>query len=371
MVRILHVVHALTRGGGLSNVVMNYYRHIDRDKVQFDFLYFKDSENNYQDEIIQLGGRCFQLPMPSLGTRFINERSRFFKDHRSEWTAIHCHALFAVSLFEKAAKKHGAVKYVIAHSHSTIYGKDIIKSLRNRPFVRNARKKSDYHFACGEQAGLFMFKTKDNFTVLNNAIDTVKFRFIPELREEKRKELHVEEDFVLGTVGGFTTGKNHEQLVEIFYEIQQIIPKSKLILIGGEGIVDSTLGKIKELIYQLHISDKVLLLGFRDDIGALLCSMDAYVMTSLYEGFPVSCLEAQDNGVPCFLSDTISKEVGLINTSFISLEEPPKRWAEIIIDRTQKCSISERSKAHEKLKSLGYDISVEANRLEEFYLSLK
>ncbi len=371
MIRILHVVHALTRGGGLSNVIMNYYRHIDREKVQFDFLYFKESDYDYKDEIEHLGGHCYKLSIPSFSFQSKKERKHFFEEHQSEWTAIHCHALFAVSFFEKTAKKYGSVKYVISHSHSTIYGNGVVKSLRNMPLVRQARMRSDYHFACGEQAGLFMFKHKDNFKILNNAIDTEKFQFIPELRIEKRKELKIEDDFVVGMVGGFTALKNHVKLVEVFYEIQKIIPKSKLILIGGDGIVDSTLEKVKGLINQLQISDKVLLLGLRDDIGALLCSMDAYVMTSFYEGFPLSCLEAQDNGVPCFFSDSISKEVGLINATFISLDERPERWAEIIIERTQMHSVSERSEAQEKMKLLGYDILEEARWLEEFYLSLK
>ena len=157
MIRILHVVHALTRGGGLCNFIMNYYRNMDRSKIQFDFIYFKEAENDFKEEISQLGGRYFRWHEPGLNFAFQKEAEKFFAEHANVYTAMHCHALFALPAYGRIARKYG-VRHIIAHSHSVSYGEHgFVRKVRNYCFVRCCRLFADERLACSENAAQFMF----------------------------------------------------------------------------------------------------------------------------------------------------------------------------------------------------------------------
>lgn len=368
MIRVLHVVHALTRGGGLANVVMNYYRFVDRTKVQFDFLYFVDVENNFIDEITEMGGRCYKLNSPDLSRKSHKERESFFKEHEGEWQILHCHALFAVSVFSKVAKKHGC-KYVVAHSHSTNYGNGLLKKARNFLFIKQAKYLSDGHIACSEMAGDFMFG-KSGYLFLKNAVNVEKFKFNKENRIEMRKALGAEDKFIIGHVGGLTKQKNQRKLIELVAALKDKIPNILLLLVGGDGIASgSTRLELEQLISELNLENEVRLLGPRKDVDVLLSAFDLYAMPSWYEGFPVSCVEAQVNGLPCVFSDNITSEVNVYDVVFVSLEDD-ERWRKEILDKFARTEeyLSRRNDGVNIMRENGYDIVLESQRLCDFYM---
>ena len=368
--RILHVVHAITRGGGLSNVVMNYYRHIDREKVQFDFLYFREVENDFKDEIESLGGRCFYMSEPSLSLSFFKERESFFKGHQGEWQILHCHALFAVSVFAKTAKKYG-VKSVAAHSHSLGYGTgNIIKNIRNFAFVLQAKKLSDIHLACSNDSAQFMFgKTEidsGGVTIINNAINCADFLFNRDARSRIRENLSMDHKTILmGHVGGFAYLKNHTFLLDIFSEFQKRHQNAILLLVGGEGIAaGSTKKAVLEKVKQADIEDRVIFAGLRKDVNDLLSAMDIFVFPSLFEGLGLALIEAQAAGLQCFASEVVPKEVKITdNLTFLPLEAGAQEWATNIISSYDKNRSREVNlKLFEK-----YDITITQKELLNIY----
>ncbi len=373
MIRVLHVVHAVTRGGGLSNVVMNYYRNIDRTKVQFDFLYFKETEKTFTEEIEMLGGRVFKLNEPSLKLDSRREIEEFFKAHKNEWLFLHCHALFAVGIFSKIARKYGC-QFVVAHSHSSEYGTSRLKKLRNFVFVKMAKRLSDFHFACSDKAGVFMFG-KNNYTLLKNAINAEKFRYSGENRKKVRDELGIDEStFVIGHIGGFTISKNHNMLIRIFDNIQKQIPDSCLVLVGGDSVgTDSAKSKILLQIDESNFSEKIKILGLREDVNEILSAIDLIIMPSFFEGLPVTCVEFQSNGIPSLISDRITKEIGLYKTSYLPLEAPVELWSNKAIEKYKngESDLKERGYGLEVIKENNYDIVYEAGKLCEFYLTTR
>lgn len=372
MIRVLHVVHGLFKSGGLANCVMNYYRNIDRTQVQFDFLYFIENDYSFRDEIESLGGRCFRLNEPSLSFNYRKESDEFFKLHNGEWIAMHCHALFAAALFGDSAKKNG-IPCIIAHAHSTVYGKGIIRKMRNYAIIQMTRWTADYYVACGEKAGRFLFGNKaynrGKVTIFNNAINIEKFAFSIDNRQKIRKELGIGDNLVLGHVGGFAGVKNHTFLIDIFVEILKRVPNSFLLLAGGEGTASgSTKSEIVAKVNALGISEYVKFLGVRSDIFAVLSALDVYCQPSIFEGMPISVIEAQTCGLPCVLSDTITRGVDIGNSTFLPLSESAEYWAETII---QKCSCcSSREQGILLAQKAGFDIKVVVSDMLNFYKSI-
>lgn len=369
MIRVLHAVHAVTKGDGLANFIMNYYRKIDRSKIQFDFLFFREDENDFKAEIKELGGRCFYLEQPSLKTDFRKDGYDFFESHKGEFTVFHCHVFFAAAFYGKIAKKFG-VKSVILHSHNTVYGVSLSRKIRNFFLIKYARSIADRYAACGDQAARFMFGDhafeSGQVTVFRNAIEIEKYGFSKEKRERIREELNIDNCYVLGHVGSFTMQKNHKFLIEIFDELLKIKPDAKLLLMGGDGIaVGSTMEEIHNMVIDRNIEDKVCFLGLRSDVGNILSAIDCFVLPSLFEGLPFSAIEAQTSGCHCVVSDTVTKEVNIGLCNFISLSKDAKEWArEILV--YQEIDFS-RNNGMEMAKKLGYSIEDEADKLQQYY----
>lgn len=335
MIKILHIVHALTRGGGLSNFIMNYYRNIDRTKIQFDFIYFRESANDFKDEITTLGGRYFSMTEPSANLAFIKEREKFFKEHKGEYTALHCHALFSAALYSKTAKKYG-VKFVIAHSHSNDYSTGTLRRLRNFFLVKSGVHNATHYFACSQDAAEFMFGKKrtsrGEVLIINNAVDCKKYIYNEKTRAETRKELGLDHEFVVGHVGGFVRQKNHDFLIDVFSHIHAIKPDSILLLVGGEGIAaGSTKKAIQEKIINMDLQEHVKFLGIRRDVNRLMSAMDAFVFPSIFEGFGLVLVETQASGLPSFASTNVpvtAKCTDLI--TYLPLSEGAEQWAKVI-----------------------------------------
>ncbi len=360
MIRILHVVTYMGRGG-LETMLMNYYRSIDRSKIQFDFLVHRDFRADYDDEIESLGGIIHRVPRLVPWSRtYKKSLEAFFKAH-PEYKIVHVHQDCLSSVILKVADKCG-VPIRLAHSHASSQDKNL-KYLIKLFYMRSIPKYSTKMFACSKQAGDWMFRGSE-FTVLNNAIDTNQYFFSDEARKKIRNEFGFSDDtFVLGHVGRFAPPKNHEFLIDIFYEVKKINRNSKLLLVGDGDLRQSITDKVD----RLNLSDSVVLAGVRSDVHVLLNAMDAFVMPSVYEGLGIAIIEAQANGMHCIISDTIAKDCDLTDLVHrISLDSAPQVWAKQIISLSQKT----REKRIDEIITAGYDIKENAKWLTEHYITL-
>lgn len=357
MLRILQSVNIMDRAG-LETMLMNYYRKVDRTKIQFDFLTHRPDRGAYDDEIEAMGGRIYHAPRlyPQNYPAYFRYMKQFFIDH-PEYSIIHSH-IDAMSAFPLLAAKISDIPYRIAHSHTSKLDKDLklpikFTALKCIPFLSNI------YCACGELAGRFMFPIQD-FRLIRNAIDLQRFRYNSELRWRVRAEQCWENKLVIGHVGRFCYIKNQLFLLDIFQETINKKDNCHLVLIGsGEDEL-----KIREKITELGLTEQVSLLLDRADVDALYQAMDIFVMPSLFEGLPVVAVEAQANGLPCIFSDKISKEALLTdNAKMLSLDDGKDVWSEAILSS----SWERNPNAIVQLREKGYDIDVEARKLQEWY----
>lgn len=321
-IRILHVFGRLNRGGA-EMMIMTLYRNIDRTKVQFDFIVHANEKCAFEDEVRFLGGNIYKVPRYNGKNHFQYKKAwnEFFQNH-PEYKIIHGHIRSTASIYLKIAKKLGLI--TIAHSHNTSSGggfSAVVKNILQYPI----RSIADYLFACSRAAGEWLYGKRackgDNFFILNNAIDTEKFIFNEETRLKKRKELQIEDKFVIGHVGRFHPQKNHYFLIDIFKEIYNINKNSVLLLIGDGDLKKS----IQEKVEDLGLSNNVVFTGVRPNVPELLQAMDVFLFPSLYEGLPVALIEAQAAGLPCIVSDKITTDTKITDLiSFVPLTKLPE-----------------------------------------------
>lgn len=366
MIKILHVVSSLSSRSGVMSVLMNYYRNIDKDKIQFEFCYFVDREDTYEEDINSLGGRVIRIPRPSLSRSFLVELNNFFKQQKDAYLALHIHEVYLTFLFAPIVKRNG-IKNIITHSHATMYSDKKSNALRNRILCMPIKKLANYHYSCSEAAGKFLYGNKyfdaGKVKVINNAINCESYKFNLEIRDGMRRKLGLKDHLVIGNVGRFNEPKNHLFLIEIFHCMRQNNEKVKLLLVGDGPLFQN----IKERVDKLNLNNDVIFLGRRKDIPDILQAMDIFLLPSLYEGLPVVGVEAQASGLPIVLSDTITREIGLFNYKYISLKRSSEYWAEEVLKVE---NIKNRKKAYLDIKEKGFDIKQEAKKLESMYLEM-
>lgn len=357
-VRILQVVNYMDRGG-LETMLMNYYRHIDRSKIQLDFLVHRDKVAQYDHEIAQLGGRIYHMPrLNPLSLSYHKKEKDFFQTHK--YSVVHCH-MDCMSAFPLFHAKSAGVPVRIAHSHSSSQNKDLkypVKLLCKQLISHSATQL----FACSEDAGHFMFGNH-YFQIMRNAIELKKFLFNSDVRAEVRKELEIQDEVVLGNVATLKPVKNQLFLLEVFSEYHKMNPNSKLLLVG-EG---PSRKNIEEKVKNLGLQDRVILTGVRSDVHRLLQAMDVFVFPSLFEGLPVTMVEAQAAGLPCVISDTVPNETDITDlVTRVSLKAPLQQWISAI-DVASKTTRADQSV---QIKRSGFDIEENAKWLENFYLKV-
>ncbi len=358
-IRVLHVVTTMNRGG-LETMIMNYYRHIDRSKIQFDFLVHRDFEADYDREIKQLGGHIYHLPrLNPFSRNYKKELDQFLKEHPYQIIHVHQDCLSSIAL--KVACQND-IPTRIAHAHSTSQDKNI-KYLIKRFYMRSIPKYATHLFACGKEAGDWMFQGK-SYEIMNNAIDSQNFKYDELLRNNVRKILFIKDDeVVIGHVGRFNYPKNHEFIIDIFHELNKKDKKFKLLLVGTGNLED----KIKEKVKELNLQDKVLFLGNRNDVNELMQSMDIFLFPSHYEGLPVTLVEAQASGLPIIKSNNVPDQCKITpNVWSLSLDDNVNKWVNKIVEVTKSF---ERTDTSKYIKDAGYDINSNVKWLENFYLS--
>ncbi len=350
-------------GGGVESVVMNYYRHIDRTKIQFDFICDEDSTNIPYGEIEKMGGKVILIPPYQKVFKYHKKLKEVLKS--GGYKIVHSH-INTLSVFSLFAAKCAGVPVRIAHSHSTTNKKEKKKNLLKqilRPFSKVFA--TDY-MCCSELAGRWLFGNKEydngNVYLLNNAIDLDKFKYDEEKRKKKRKELNIEDDtLVIGHVGRFVEQKNHRFLIDIFNEVHKQKENSILLLAGQGPLME----EMKEKVKILGIENSVKFLGQRNDINELYQAFDVFCLPSLYEGLPVVGVEAQATGLLCIFSDDMTKETKVLDaTEFLSLNQSVEEWAYTIL---KKYKPFKRKSCTNEISKKDFNIKKEANKLIQKY----
>ncbi len=372
-VRILHIL-GNTQLGGAESRIMDLYRHMDRSVVQFDFVVHSKEEGYFNEEIRKLGGRIFRVPRFRVLNYFSYCRAwkKLLQEHRdadgrSEFHMIQGHMTSTAAIYLPIARKCG-IETTIAHARSAGVDKGL-KGILTRFLRRNLSKKADYLFTCSELAGISVFGKKaveqGRTRFLPNAIDCQKFAPDPLVREKIRRELGIENCYVIGHVGRFHYAKNHEYLLRVFAELVKRKTRDYVLLLLGEG---SGMEDIRILSRELGIGDKVYFLGNKSNINDYYQAMDYFVYPSRFEGMPGTIVEAQTAGLRCLMSDTICKEV--IATELVttrSIREDPGLWADEIEQHLQY----QRSSRVDEMKELGFDVHGQAVLMTDFYTKEK
>lgn len=353
-------------GGGVESVVMNYYRNIDREKVQFDFIVDADSTLTPKAEIEALGGRVLIVPPYQQMLSYHKELVSLFR--REQYHIVHSH-INTLSVFPLFAAKRAGVPVRVAHNHSRAgkgeFSRNVMKYAL-RPFSKTF---ATHYCACAKHVGEWLFGSramkKGEVRIFYNAIDLAPFSFREQTRAEVRLELGLSNELVVGHVGRFVHVKNHKFLIEIFHELLKQRADAVLLLIG-----DGPLRKETEMLAgQLEISDHVRFLGQRADIGRLYQAMDLFLLPSFYEGLAVVCVEAQTASLPCLVSDQVSRETDLLGgMDFFPLDAGAKDWADEVLRLLARSGA--REDCGERIRAAGYDIQCAARELEEYYLAL-
>ena len=362
-IRVIHFVDRLKRGGTQA-VLYEWLSNIDSSKFQFDFLTFLDSDSEYVKEFEQLGSNVYQISSLKYTSiiKFNNDLDAFFRDNK--YDIAHGHSKSKNVFFLAAAKKAG-IKVRISHSHNTHFQSKALAGEILKPFLK---KYSTDLFACSVIASDFLYGKnafkRGKVMIIPNGINTEIFKYNEEIRNIYREQLGVNNCLLIGHVGRFMDQKNHIFLIDIFNEIHKIIPEAKLILVGDgeEEIID----KVKSKAKSFNIEDQLIMTGVRKDVNKIMQAMDIFVLPSLFEGLPMVGVEAQASGLPCFFSDTITREVDLIGKSeYISIKATPRYWAERIC--SFNCEISDRSQGSVLVYNAGFDSKSATDMVCRYY----
>lgn len=361
MIKVLHCVSNMDRAG-IETMLMNYYRNINKEKIQFYFLCNKSKEGSYNDEIKRLGGKIFVSPglNPLKCIKYHKFVKEIIKENKIDIIHVHNGAFGLQSLI---AAKSAGVKIRISHAHGTQIDKNYKLPLKllYKSFLT---KYANNYWGCCKEAIEYYFRekaNKNNSYLLNNAINLENFKYSNENRIKIRKELGIKEDEILiGHVGRFMIQKNHEYIIELFKYIYNKNKKVKLVLIGDGELLSTFKTKVK--LYNLD--DNIIFKNNIPNVNEYYSAMDIFILPSLFEGLPVVGIEAQANGLNCIMSNTISNEVNIIGkVKFLNIQKNNyKEWMENIIKLSKK-----RNDNIKELKENGYSIKIESEKLEKKY----
>ncbi len=355
--RVLHICQRM-ESAGVQSFLMNMYRNIDKSKVKFDFLVHYKENQFYDEEIEKNGGKIYKLSVREDYNlfKYLRELDFFFKTHK--YDIVHGHMDTLGFFYLKYAKKYN-VPIRIAHAHTDSV-QNGIKKIPRLLMIKLYGKNANYHFACSQDSGKFMFK--DNFKIFRNGIDTQKFIYNEDIRKKVRTKFKIDDKFVIGNVGRLHVVKNQEFIFKIIKELKKLIPNIFLLLIG-DGELESYL---KNKIMEYKIEENVLILKNRNDVNELYQAMDLFVLPSLFEGIPLVGIEAQTAGLPCIFSDKVNNELSITNNChFIALDNI-EEWKTKILEIKDGFV---RKNVKDIIIDSGYDSHTVAKCLEEFYIN--
>lgn len=356
MIRVLNIVGGMSCGGA-ETMIMNLYRNIDRMRIQFDFFLVNTGVSYYEPEIEKLGGRIFVTSKRSQNL-FKYCKDLFYTIKKYNYNVVHIHTSHvSSSLIPAVISFMAGARIRICHSHNT-QCKPIWLHKIFRPFLNLFLTK---RLACGEMAGKWMYGNHKKFEILPLPVDCKKFEFSDSERKRQREELNITNEFVIGHVGRFEYQKNHEYLIDIFADIVGVTENVKLVLIGDGNLKENIRNKIK----KLNLEDKIIFTGVIKDVYNKMNAFDCILFPSYYEGFPTVILEAQANGLPCFISDTITKEIKLTDlVYFLPLSNDKELWRRAIF--TSMKNETDRKK-YNSIIAEKYDVKIVSSRLQRIY----
>ena len=369
-IRVLHVLTAMDLAG-TETLLMNIYRNINRDAIQFDFAVSATKECAYDSEIISMGGMIYHYPRYK-GTNhlsYVNWWKDFFKNH-DEYRIVHGHVGSTAAIYLRIAKRAGC--FTVAHSHNTKSARSL-KSFVYELYSRPTRRIADFFFGCSKQALIDRYgqKIADNpklSLVLNNAIDAKKFTYSESTRLRIRSEYGVLDDsIVLGTVGRLTVQKNPLETIRICSELKKRGNEFVFWWFGDGDMKEEVVRRISEVGLQ----DCIRLMGVRNDIYNVLQGMDIFIFPSIWEGLGISCVEAQSAGLPTLCSDTIPIEAKVSDDCYFLKLNDTDVWCDIVEDMIARIKSADytRPNNYDTVKEFGYDISGVAEELSTMYLN--
>lgn len=373
-IRVLHVLGGTGLGGAESRI-MDLYRQMNRDELQFDFLVHSSAVNGfhedaperepqfYDEEIRQLGGHIYVLPKFKVYNYPAYKKAvqSFFKAHH-EFRVVQGHMTSTAGIYLPIAKKNG-VPITVAHSRNAGVVKGL-KGIATRFFRRNLVRKADYCFACSELAGKDVFGDEavcqGKVKIIHNAIDAGKFAYDPQRRAEVREKLGLREQLVIGHVGRFDYQKNHPYLIEVFAKLCDRRQDAVLLLLGEGPGMDN----IKEKCRALGIDGKVMFLGNQRQPENYYQAMDIFLLPSYFEGLPGVLVEAQAAGLRCLVSDAVTREAEATDlVTYLSIEQPAGEWAK----RIEASASYERRDTFQMMRDAGFDVATQAAGYRIFY----
>lgn len=345
--------------GGLTTVMMNYFRAINHDGLHFDFACTNEPPQELIDEINSYGSHYFKLPSRSKHVlQYFCKLQKLCKGY----DIVHVHGNSSTSLIELFAAKTAGVRKRLVHNHNSVTGHRFINAVLHPFFVYSYTDA----IACSKLAGNWLFGV-DRFCVLRNAISVERFHPQQQARDEFRNRFGISSnDIVVGHVGKMNQQKNHTFIVDVFKAFHAKVPNSKLLLVGG-GVLE---GEIRAKVKSLRLDDSVIFAGLRTDIPEMMSVMDMFLFPSLWEGLPLSALEAQAAGLPVFLSDVITEEVAISKQCYSKkLTDSAESWAELIEEKVKGMNRDSLVlENQEELTNAGYNINAEANELYQIYM---
>ncbi len=362
LIRVMQVIPDM-RSGGAENFIMNLYRKMNKDEIQFDFSVHYKERRFFDDEIESYGGKIYRFSLRNDNSviKYMRDLNRFYKNH-PEYKLVHCH-WNSMGFIHLLVAKHNKIKVRIGHSHNSSAGigrKGKIKKWLVKPY----KYVTTLNLACSDASGKFLWG-KRPFEFIPNAIDVNRFRFSEEARNRVRREWNLPDDAVLlGHVGRFNVQKNHKQLIAIFNEVVQNNKNCYLMLIG-EGELSE---QIENLVSEYNLKDKVIFAGVHSNMQDYYSAMDAFLLPSLYEGLPLTAVEAQASGLPTLLSDTITTEVKINDNVYYLNNNSAKDWCEKI-DALKHNRQKRLDYNNTVLKSV-YNIDELAKKISDLYKKL-
>ena len=358
-IRVLHILQRM-EAGGTQALLMNIYRNIDRNRVQFDFLVEYPNEEFYDKEIKKMGGQIFYSNVRNDKNIFKFQQQLKELIRKYNYKIVHVHTYSIGYFVLKTAKKCG-VPVRIAHSHSNNMTKNIkmpIKKIMQKLYLIHA---TDF-FACSEEAGRYLFKNK-NFIVLNNAIDSQKFIYNSEIEKKVRTELRLEKNFIVGHAGRFQPEKNHKFLIEVFKRIKKEKENAKLLLIGTGPLKK----EIIQFIEKKGLDNDVIILSNRKDMNELFMAMNVFVFPSLYEGLGIVAIESQASGTPVIISDGVP-DTAMITCicKKVSLNKSADEWAKEAINISD--SNKKKRNMQREIIDSGFDLDATVSMIQKYYI---
>lgn len=370
-IRILQSVGTLGIGGN-EIFVMNFFRNIDKEKFEVDFVIYDDSKMDFYEEIISSGSKIY-ICKTNIKNKYLDTLFKIIKVKRiltkNKYDIIHCHSCSFIGIFRGAiaGTLTKGIK-VISHSHNPGMPKNnLIDNFIRKIFKKYLSKIVDIGFACSDIAAESKYTNQliesNKFAIINNAIDINKFLYNIDVRKNMRSKYNINNEFIIGTIGRLEEQKNHKFLLKVFSEIRKQKSSVKLIIVG-EGSLHN---ELKNYAIDNGFEKDVIFVGKVSESNIYYQMMDVFVLTSLYEGFPFVMVEAQANGLPIVISSIITKSVDISgNVKFVSLENSEKEWADIILNSSNtRCTIED---CKDNCKE--YNLEYQSKLLEKYYIDL-